>query len=154
MKEIRILEKVKHAHIVQLIGTYIQGRYLGLLLWPVAICDLHTFFEDVEAYWSKDVDDSQIARLKDLAYFTDEEQSKLSNKAWPIYSQMGCLISVIAYLHSQKIRHKDLKPSNILLVYGGVYLSDFGTATDFSLLSQSATDNERGTLKYFAPEVR
>ena len=62
-------------------------------------------------------------------------------------------MSAVAYLHNQKIRHKDLKPSNILLTPTNLILSDFGSATDFSLLSQSATDNERGTPKYFAPEV-
>jgi serine/threonine protein kinase len=62
-------------------------------------------------------------------------------------------VSAVAYLHDQKIRHKDLKPSNILLTPTSLILSDFGSATDFSLLSQSATDNERGTPKYFAPEV-
>ncbi|KAH7400518.1 kinase-like domain-containing protein, partial [Phaeosphaeria sp. MPI-PUGE-AT-0046c] len=68
---------------------------------------------------------------------------------------LGCLISAIAYLHDEniKIRHKDLKPSNILLSAENLWLSDFGSATDFSLLSQSATDNERGTLRYFSPEV-
>ncbi|PSN63191.1 kinase-like protein, partial [Corynespora cassiicola Philippines] len=66
----------------------------------------------------------------------------------------GCLITAVEYLHEQKIRHKDLKPSNILLGPNDVWLTDFGSATDFSMLSQSATDGvERGTPKYFAPEV-
>lgn len=75
--------------------------------------------------------------------------------ATPIYSRLGCLISAIAYLHDEKIkiRHKDLKPSNILVSADNLWLSDFGSATDFSLLSHSATDNERGTLRYFSPEV-
>lgn len=42
----------------------------------------------------------------------------------------------------------------ILLSADGLWLTDFGSATDFSLLSTSATENgERGTPKYFAPEV-
>lgn len=74
-------------------------------------------------------------------------------KAPTIYLQIGCLVSAVEYLHEQEIRHKDLKPSNVLLSSDGLDLSDFGSAKDFSLLSQSATDNERGTPKYFAPEV-
>ncbi|KAH7078440.1 kinase-like domain-containing protein, partial [Paraphoma chrysanthemicola] len=71
-----------------------------------------------------------------------------------VYNMMGCLISAITYLHDQRIRHKDLKPSNILLSRERLWLSDFGSATDFSMLSQSATDNERGgTPRYFSPEV-
>ncbi|KAJ8105363.1 hypothetical protein OPT61_g10225 [Boeremia exigua] len=149
-KEIEVLKKVSHTHVIRLVGTYTHQRHFGILLYPVALCDLHTFFEDVEAYWTKDSDDAQKARLDALDYLKTPGPS---GKAFPIYSQIGCLISAIAYLHSQKVRHKDLKPSNILLSPGHLYLSDFGSATDFSLLSQSATDNERGTPRYFAPEV-
>ncbi|ORY19806.1 kinase-like domain-containing protein [Clohesyomyces aquaticus] len=64
------------------------------------------------------------------------------------------MTSAVEYLHSQSIRHKDLKPSNILLSRENLWLTDFGMATDFSLLSTSATENgERGAPKYFAPEV-
>ena len=67
---------------------------------------------------------------------------------------IGCISSAVAYLHQSDIKHKDLKPSNILLSKDGLWLTDFGTATDFSILSSSVTDNgERGTPKYFAPEV-
>lgn len=66
----------------------------------------------------------------------------------------GCLAQAIAYLHEQRIRHKDLKPSNILLYREGLRVTDFGTSTDFSALTVSLTENgERGTPKYFAPEV-
>ena len=69
-------------------------------------------------------------------------------------STMGCIASAVAYLHKQEIKHKDLKPSNVLLSAEGLYITDFGTATDFSVLTTSATENgERGTPKYFAPEV-
>lgn len=60
----------------------------------------------------------------------------------------------MAYIHESNIKHKDLKPSNILLSKNGLWLTDFGIATDFSVLTTSGTDNgERGTPKYFAPEV-
>jgi serine/threonine protein kinase len=124
---------------------------------------MRTFFEDVEA-WSAvasgkdtqearldDLDSTHKARLNAIGYTFPNPS--LHSSATPIYSRLGCLISAIAYLHDQKIRHKDLKPSNILLSRDNLWLSDFGSATDFSLLSQSATDNERGTLRYFSPEV-
>ena len=161
-KEVEILQRLSHVHIVQLIGTYTQGRHLGILMYPVAVCDLHTFFEDVEA-WSKAVTESNTseklrkalgtdvdARLDALNY--DFPQGGKGNWASIVYCKMGCLVSAITYLHEQRIRHKDLKPSNILLSPGRLWLSDFGSATDFTLLSQSATDNERGTPRYFARE--
>ena len=36
-KEITILKKLSHNHIVKLVGTYTYRRFLGLLLWPVAV---------------------------------------------------------------------------------------------------------------------
>ncbi len=67
---------------------------------------------------------------------------------------IGCISSAMAYLHSQSIRHKDIKPNNMLLSSAGIWVADFGSSTDFSEISQSVTANgERGTPKYFAPEV-
>jgi hypothetical protein len=125
---------------------------------------MHTFFEDVEA-WTvaasegtketglEELDPDRKARLVAMDY--DFPSADSHAFATPVYSKLGCLISAIAYLHDEKmkIRHKDLKPSNILISAEHLWLSDFGSATDFSLLSQSATDNERGTLRYFSPEV-
>ncbi|KAF1941268.1 kinase-like protein [Clathrospora elynae] len=161
-REIEIIKRLSHVHVLQLIGTYTQQRYLGFLLYPIAVCDLHIFFEDVEA-WSTtrlqdDVREARLeafdlihkARLTVLNY--DFPSSQERRMASPVYSQVGCLVSAITYLHEQKIRHKDLKPSNILLSPNRLWLSDFGSATNFTLLSQSATDNERGIPRYFAPE--
>lgn len=163
-KEIEILKKLSsHSHMIQLVGTYTHRQFLGLLLYPVAVCDLHTFFDDVEAWTEARVaDDDNLARPEVLDPMQVQRLSALGydfpvpgarKRAAPIYHRLGCLVSAIAYLHDQQIRHKDLKPSNILLSKGRLWLSDFGSATDFSLLSQSATDNERGTPRYFSPEV-
>lgn len=149
-KEIDILKKLRHHHFVRLVGSYTHNRSLGILLWPVAVCDLQVFFEDAEAHWKDLSDEVQNERLKLLHY---RSLSSLKHKAWPVYPQIGCLVSAVAYLHSQKVRHKDLKPSNILLTPDRIYISDFDTATDFSLLSQSATDGGGGTPQYRAPEV-
>jgi serine/threonine protein kinase len=150
LKEMEILKKLSHTHMIKLIGTYTHRQCLGLLLEPVARLDLHSLFDDIEAYWSSNSTPLQHKRLVDVYFYG---HSSTVHKASPIYFQIGCLVSAVAYLHDQKIRHKDLKPSNILLTPTSLILSDFGSATDFSLLSQSATDNERGTPKYFAPEV-
>jgi serine/threonine protein kinase len=162
--EIDILKRLpSHYHIIQLVGTYTHRHLLGILLYPVAVCDLHTFFEDVEA-WHHTANGSRTpeTRLEVLnttsknclvALGYDFPPANRPYNASLVYSKVGCLISAISYLHDQKIRHKDLKPSNILLSKDRLWLSDFGSATDFSLLSQSATDNERGTPRYFSPEV-
>jgi hypothetical protein len=51
-KEVEIMKKLaSHSHMLQLVGTYTHKQFLGILMFPVAVCDLHAFFEDVEA-WS------------------------------------------------------------------------------------------------------
>ncbi|UPX19107.1 uncharacterized protein EKO05_0009380 [Ascochyta rabiei] len=65
-----------------------------------------------------------------------------------------CLTSAVAYLHEKNIRHKDIKPSNVLLSPHGMWLTDFGTAKDFTKsLTSTSESRERGTLRYCAPEV-
>ena len=150
--EIEHLKKLSHHHLICLIGSYTGAGWVGLLLHPVAICDLALFFEDAEAFWKGHVNCNQASRLEQLGY---ELTSSFKHKAWPIYSRIGCLTSAVSYLHSQKIqiRHKDLKTSNILLLRDKIYLSDFGSATDFPSLSQSKTDGGGGTRRYLSPEV-
>ncbi len=61
------------------------------------------------------------------------------------------IISVVDYVHSQGIVHRNLKPSNIMLrnAGGGVVLIDFGLADtdDYAELKQGA-----GTPGYISPE--
>ena len=155
-KEITILKKLSHSHIVKLVGTYTYCRFLGLLLWPVAVCDMATFFEDFETVLGENctIDDEQSARLTALGLPCESHNSLRSHGCEFLYPKIGCLASVIAYLHEQKVRYKDLKPSNVLLSRNNLWVTDFGTSTDFLLLLTSAIENgERGTPKYFAPEV-
>ncbi|KAH7070362.1 kinase-like domain-containing protein, partial [Paraphoma chrysanthemicola] len=58
-------------------------------------------------------------------------------------------------MRKQQIRHKDIKPSNILIHNSRVLYTDFGLALDFSNLDTSMTTGpaERTTRKYSAPEV-
>lgn len=69
----------------------------------------------------------------------------------------GCLTLTMAHIHGESIRHKDVKPENILVHQGKVLFSDFGIAFDFSPSQggRSTTDGEVGlhSLLYSAPEV-
>jgi serine/threonine protein kinase len=171
-REIEIIKRLEHRHVIRLVGTYTHGPFLGLLLWPVATCDLANLIEDID--WlqksSSSQDSMQLdhrpaeetpeqigerqARLQGLMLSTTSLETARDDAIAFLQRTMGCIASAVAYLHSQEIKHKDLKPSNILLSSHGIWVTDFGTATDFSVLTTSATENgERGTPKYFAPEV-
>lgn len=58
----------------------------------------------------------------------------------------------LAYAHGQKILHRDVKPSNLLLdVHGNVWVTDFGLARDDDQ-ALTATGELVGTLRYMPPE--
>jgi serine/threonine protein kinase len=66
--------------------------------------------------------------------------------------------NAMEYIHEKEIRHKDIKPANILLTPTSVYYTDFGISQDLSDLIRDRGDTRtdgpyRGTARYFAPEV-
>ena len=67
-----------------------------------------------------------------------------------------CLSEALRYLHEQNVRHKDIKPGNILIdKYGAIMLTDFGISKKFPKNSPHATNDERPqrTPKWAAPEI-
>jgi serine/threonine protein kinase len=67
----------------------------------------------------------------------------------------GCLGYALKYLHEKRVRHKDIKPKNILVHSGSVLLTDFGLSFDFEDAGHSTTVSMVNgmTPKYCAPEV-
>src|SRR2546430_16355080 len=69
-------------------------------------------------------------------------------------SAFGCLSTALAFLHSNQIRHKDIKPQNILIDRKNLLLTDFGISYDFSAIGISETSSfGEGTLKYASREA-
>jgi eukaryotic-like serine/threonine-protein kinase len=59
----------------------------------------------------------------------------------------------IAYAHSQRTLHRDIKPGNLLLTESGaVWVTDFGLAKALENDDVSHTGDVVGTLRYMAPE--
>ncbi|KAF2127943.1 hypothetical protein P153DRAFT_367866 [Dothidotthia symphoricarpi CBS 119687] len=131
-KEVNVLKKLRHPHIIRLLGSYSMGDRMSILLSPVAETNL--------ALW--------------LAQPTVLKPAKLSGM---VAKMGGCLVSSVRYLHEQRpaIRHGDIKPQNILVMQGDqgfprVVLSDFGTSSSDEL---NIGQSKPLTRQYIAPEA-
>ncbi|KAF2801441.1 kinase-like protein [Mytilinidion resinicola] len=125
--EIQILKRLKHHHhVVEFVGSYTDARYIGLIISPVAEMDLAAYLRRATASHHHEI----------RTFF-------------------GCLASALEFLHEQKVRHKDIKPGNILVHHGNVLFTDFGLSLDFTDASGSTTMGMVNwmTSRYCAPEV-
>jgi hypothetical protein len=133
-QEVAILRGLTHKHIVKVVCTYETTsvpRQFGILISPSGDEDLGHFLERVA---ENDFPGEDITILE----------------SWP-----HCLASAVAYIHSQNIRHKDIKPSNIIRKDNEIYLTDFGSAYQFIAGLTSSTEGYAVgvTRMYCAPEV-
>ncbi|ETN38534.1 uncharacterized protein HMPREF1541_06570 [Cyphellophora europaea CBS 101466] len=128
--EITSLKSLAHRHIVKLIGSYTDRHFVGFLMQPVADMDL----------------DAYLASTKiDL----NEKKDRLRR-------YFGCLATAVEYLHEKGVRHKDIKPKNILIYNRQVLLTDFGTSHNWNDDGRATTEGtykQAITKRYCAPEV-
>ncbi|OMJ86683.1 hypothetical protein SteCoe_11769 [Stentor coeruleus] len=90
---------------------------------------------------------------QDLKQFLDSIPKDQFVDAKIIKSLLYQLVQAVAYLHSKRILHRDLKPQNILITKNGcVKLADFGLARTYQIPLRPYT-HEVVTLWYRAPEI-
>jgi serine/threonine protein kinase len=88
----------------------------------------------------------------DLSYFLKQAQTSRDNIS-SLRTFFGCLATAVSYLYGKRIRHKDIKPSNILVNDGTVLLTDFGLSRDCNHTRSTTEGPTARTAKYCAPEV-
>ena len=131
-KEVDVLQKLRHPHVIRFLGAYSTGNKMSILVSPVA--------EKTLALWMEHT-----------------ILEKPANLAETIVKMFGCLASSVRYLHEQRpvVKHMDIKPQNILITGSDrelphVVLCDFGISS-----SEDVIDGQGKplTLQYTAPEV-
>lgn len=129
ISELRHLKQLSHRHLVKIIASYTDLEYISYIMEPVAELDLERL-------------------LAMPGVITPEYQSVLRRF-------FGCLAGAVNYLHQSKIRHRDITARNILIYREEVYISDFGSAYDWSNRSVSATRHYHTPVSpdYQAPEI-
>lgn len=142
IEEVAHLNRLSHAHIVLVVGTYVLGNQLSILLYPVADCNLNVFLEDM--------------RTTDT---TEPIKTRMFSSSKDFF---GCLVNAMKYIHSKLVKHKDIKPQNVLVrrntghelhIYT-VLVADFGIARSYDKPEATETDGPTSfTPRYAAPEV-
>jgi len=82
-----------------------------------------------------------IANARPISAFT--ESTPFEKISYLIQS-----LEALAYLHRRATLHRDLKPDNVLVCNGEVYLLDFGLS-----IEGLAAQGRAGTIEYMAPET-
>jgi hypothetical protein len=128
--ELTALKTLSHRHLVKLVSSYTDRNWVGLIMKPVAEYNFEYFLS------AEDID--QIDRQTCIRRF------------------FGCLATAVEYLHQNQIRHKDIKPANILVDKDRtVLLTDFGTSHNWGDDTRSSSNGTSMgfTKRYCAPEV-
>ena len=151
--EVEHLQRLSHFHLIQVIGTYIMGKDLSILLYPVTEYNLETFIDSIME--QKNTGDEVV----------DPALSEASHrKCSHLFIFIGCLSNALRYLHANVTKHMDIKPKNLLVrkivkdsalrCKYRIYIADFGIARAYQSIADSETDSPTFcTRLYAAPEV-
>jgi serine/threonine protein kinase/tetratricopeptide (TPR) repeat protein len=129
--EINVIRTLNHPHVVEIYLTYEDKNRFFIVMEPLADCDLEAF----------------------LAQHTQLPSSTAQRRM--ICNWLLCLSNTLAYIHSKGIRHKDIKPRNILVKGEELIFADFGSSHVFMDEGSSTTEgpSHGHTKMYCAPEV-
>jgi len=126
VKVVQLMEKLDHVHVVKVLGSYSTPVEFYILMEPVARWDLKRYLAG---------ENGAVADARKLT-------------RW-----LGCLARGLAYIHGKRVKHKDIKPSNLLVDGDNILYTDFDLAHAFQSLDDVTTGPTGQTVSYSAPEV-
>jgi serine/threonine protein kinase len=121
-----LMEQLKHEHIVEILGSYSISPNSFILMKPVADWDLKKYMNS---------EDGAVADASNLTQW------------------LGCLAHGLAYIHGKQVKHKDIKPSNLLVHGDNILYTDFDLAHAFKSPGDVTKGPTGQSVPYSAPEV-
>jgi probable inactive protein kinase-like protein SgK071 len=120
------------------------------------ICGYKEFF----CYWDKEDETMYVCIVMnfyetgDLETVLKQQRSKETPLPEPIVKRwFGQMVEALQFVHSQKVIHRDLKPTNIFMTKDlDIAIGDFGVATVMND-ARTRTRTTVGTMTWMAPEV-
>lgn len=167
-KEVDNMRGLRHPHIAALLGTFTHQARMNILIFPAARCDLQYFMNRMsnDSGDLSTTDTSQGLHSLDATSERSSTHGGVHRSSWPVSlsaetiseilrGYFVCLSQALCYLHEQDVRHKDIKPANILIDQSNsVILTDFGISRRFPKNTSHFTDDEANfTRKYASPEM-
>jgi serine/threonine protein kinase len=148
------LRRLRHVHVVAFVATFTHNHRDYALMYPHAKTDLGKYMEPV-SNWLRGDDfcDSHVPIVSkveelDLCKLAPSRISHLCNF-------FPCLAEALDYLHMENVKHKDIKPANILIDrFNSPILTDFDISHRYTDQNEAPTAGPTTfTYSYAAPEV-
>lgn len=98
-RQLAVLKKLSHRHIVELVGSYTDPRFVFTAAYP-RLCNSFVRFVGMIV--------SPVADCN-LKEFLDRDYSPSDDRVF-LQTVFGCLTVALNYLHENKIHHKNIKP--------------------------------------------
>ncbi|ORX98810.1 kinase-like domain-containing protein [Clohesyomyces aquaticus] len=137
-EEARIIRQLRNnPHIVEVVETYetTSGHrpLFCIILLPLADRDLG----------------DMITHVGQLPEGEEKNDAIRTMRHWA-----ACLVRATDYMHERRVKHKDIKPGNILVRGEEIWITDFGIAKEFlEQNSESIATHFEGTRTYCPPEA-
>ena len=170
--EAQIIARFNHPNIVPI---YSMGEEKGFYFIAMALIpglSLNKILQGLRCFpvgeWSAELVRDIVhthpdsARLNFCGDGTDNPESisvirdpSFWNQSYTSFALILCaeIADALSYAHRNSMCHGDLKPSNIMLTYGGVpMIVDFGLAKDMRSLRNTQSQEFLGTIAYASPE--